>query len=487
MNGSLRWSDSDLGSVPICASLLSLGSHQALSKNHISPSAGGLLCRRDLFRCNGHAPMAFSSESIYLLPYSSFDLVPPTVICSLLLEKIQRLQPSNLSPQTQADPPDLKLNYLSTAGSEILFSKNGVPPRFVSCVSKLYCPSGVFSSSCSLCYRDLSLSPGRSVTKTPQSTLASNLRPPTKWYLSLLMFSIPSVLEAKALLFWAMSPSEPLPPPDPSDPPDLVPGYYPPEIDTLQPHIQYPQSVSEQSFMGKLNLVGLSKSINECYLLCSREVQAKFPVDFSGLWTEVITLIKQPSMATIFTSSSTHLVQNSERLKLVSNSPVTLTILVKFIQTSSRQGRERSLSTSSFSKERIVPSKSLFTRGDPLPVFKTGKSYQFPNRLLSYVMVHLGPVDTTTLSPMRVEVLDGVATSYAIVTNRVLLEDLEVRFESSLDLIVGGNFYIFHNALSNFFKFVSLSLYSLELNVGVLFDQFAHRGLYDVVFILVMV
>ncbi|CAF2103503.1 unnamed protein product [Brassica napus] len=158
MNGSLRWSDSDLGSVPICASLLSLGSHQALSKNHISPSAGGLLCRRDLFRCNGHAPMAFSSESIYLLPYSSFDLVPPTVICSLLLEKIQRLQPSNLSPQTQADPPDLKLNYLSTAGSEILFSKNGVPLWFVSCVSKLYCPSVFFSSSCSLCYRDLSLS-----------------------------------------------------------------------------------------------------------------------------------------------------------------------------------------------------------------------------------------------------------------------------------------------------------------------------------------
>jgi len=486
MNGSLRWSDSDLGSVPISASFLSLGSRQALSKNHVSPSTGGLLRRQDLFRCNGHAPMGFSSESIYLLPYSSFDLVPPTVICSLLLEKTQLLQPSNLSPQTQADPPELKLNYLSTVGSEILYSKNGVPSRFVSCVSKLCCPTGVFPSSCSLCFRDLSPSPGRSVTKTTQLTLTSNLRPSTKWYPSLLMFSIPSVLKAKALLIWAMSPSEPLPPPDPPDPPDLVPGYYPPEIDMLQPHIQYPQSGSEQSFMGKLNLLGLSKSINECYLLCSREVQAKFPVDFSGLWTEVISLIKQPSMTTTFTSSSTPLVQNSERLKLVSNSPVTLTILVKFIQTSSRQGRERSLSTSSFSKERIVPSKSLFTRGDPLPVL-TGKSYQFPNRLLSYVMVHLGPVDTTTLSPMRVEVLEGVATSYAIVTNRVLLEDLEVRFESSLDLIVGGNFYIFHNVLSNFFKFVYLSLYSFELNVGVLFDQFAHRGLYDAVFILVTV
>ncbi|KAG2273004.1 hypothetical protein Bca52824_067559 [Brassica carinata] len=383
MNGSLRWSDSDLGSVPISASFLSLGSRQALSKNHVTI-------------------YSFSSESIYLLPYSSFDLVPPTVICSLLLEKTQLLQPSNLSPQTQADPPELKLNYLSTVGSEILYSKM-VFVRFVSAFLNSVVP--VFFPLVVLSPGDLSPSPGRSLTKTTQLTLTSNLRPSTKWYPSLLMFSIPSVLKAKALLIWAMSPSEPLPPPDPPDPPDLVPGYYPPEIDMLQPHIQYPH-------------------INECYLLCSREVQAKFPVDYSGLWTEVISLIKQPSMTTTFTSSSTPLVQNSERLKLVSNSPVTLTILVKFIQTSSRQGRERSLSTSSFSKERIVPSKSLFTRGDPLPVL-TGKSYQFPNRLLSYVMVHLGPVDTTTLSPMRVEVLEGVATSYAIVTNRVLLEDLE--------------------------------------------------------------
>lgn len=210
---------------------------------------------------------------------------------------------------------------------------------------------------------------------------------------------------------------------------------------------------------------------------------------FKGMVTSVefTTFINQPPKVNKITSSSATLFHNPKRQKLTLTSPVTLTIMVKFTQTSSHQGLERSFSTSSFSKERIVPSKSLFTRGDPLPVFKTGKSYQFPNRLLSYVMVHLGPVDTTTLSPMRVEVLDGVATSYAIVTNRVLLEDLEVRFESSLDLIVGGNFYIFHNALSNFFKFVSLSLYSLELNVGVLFDQFAHRGLYDVVFILVMV
>ena len=71
-------------------------------------------------------------------------------------------------------------------------------------------------------------------------------------------------------------------------------------------------------------------------------------------------------------------------------SPVALTIMVKFTQTSSRQNRERSFSTSSFSKERIVPPKSFFVRGDQFPVNKTGQSCQFPNRLLSCVKVHLG-------------------------------------------------------------------------------------------------
>ncbi|CAN6865725.1 unnamed protein product, partial [Brassica oleracea var. botrytis] len=98
----------------------------------------------------------------------------------------------------------------------------------------------------------------------------------------------------------------------------------------------------------------------------------------------------------------------------------------------------------------------------------------------SCVKVHLGPVDATILIQLRVEVLDSVATSLVCVTNRLLFEDLEVRFESLLVWIVSGNFNILHNILSNFFKFVSLSLYSLELYVGVSVYLLAHRGLYDV-------
>ncbi|CAN6908552.1 unnamed protein product [Brassica oleracea] len=97
--------------------------------------------------------------------------------------------------------------------------------------------------------------------------------------------------------------------------------------------------------------------------------------------------------------------------------PISLSVGIK--------GRERSFSTSSFSKERFFPPISLCIRGDPLPVFKTRKIYQCPSRLLSCVKVRLGPVDAMILILMRFEVLDGAATSYAIVTNRSLFEDFE--------------------------------------------------------------
>ena len=73
-------------------------------------------------------------------------------------------------------------------------------------------------------------------------------------------------------------------------------------------------------------------------------------------------------------------------------------------------------------------------------------------------MDHLEMVDTTTFFQWESYVLDGVATSHGIVTNYVLFEDLEVRFKYFLDWTLRGHFYIFHNVLSNFFKFVSLSL-----------------------------
>ncbi|CAF2368517.1 unnamed protein product [Brassica oleracea var. botrytis] len=215
-----------------------------------------------------------------------------------------------------------------------------------------------------------------------------------------------------------------------------------------------------------------------CQLQQLRGALSIFLDIYAGFWPEKEVLILSV-IAFTTTSSSTPLIHS----KLALVNLLNLTTMEKFIQTSSHSGRERSFSTSSFSQERIIPSKFLFVRGDLTPVTKTGKTYQFPSRLLSYVKVHLEPVDATTLVQMRVEVSDGVATSLDIVTNRLLFEDLEMWFELLLDWITSGNFCTFHNVLSNFSKFVSLSLFTLELYVAV----FAHRGLYDVANSLVIV
>ncbi|KAF2556210.1 hypothetical protein F2Q68_00014905 [Brassica cretica] len=183
-------------------------------------------------------------------------------------------------------------------------------------------------------------------------------------------------------------------------------------------------SAKEQCFMGTGISVGLSRITNVCHVLCNRGAQRKLPGDFVGLWIDFIALI---------TSLRTLLVHDLVRQKLAANSPVTSTSMAEFIQTSSRQGRERSFSTSSFSKERFSPPTSLFLRGDPPAVFKTRKIYQMPSRLLSYVMAHLGSVDAMIHIQLRIEALSSVATSHVFVTNRSLFEDLEVRFESFLD------------------------------------------------------
>ncbi|KAH0910883.1 hypothetical protein HID58_034204 [Brassica napus] len=78
------------------------------------------------------------------------------------------------------------------------------------------------------------------------------------------------------------------------------------------------------------------------------------------------SFINQPPKANKITSSSATLFHNPKRQKLTLTSPVTLTIMVKFTQTSSRQGRERSSSTSSF-QERIFSPQSLFVRGNSHP------------------------------------------------------------------------------------------------------------------------
>lgn len=95
-----------------------------------------------------------------------------------------------------------------------------------------------------------------------------------------------------------------------------------------------------------------------CQLLCQRYhlsgAQLKFLGDSAGFWSEFKVFIKQPQTVNTTTSFSAPLFYCLELGKLVSISPLNLTFMEKFIQTSSRQGQERSFSTSSFSKERII-------------------------------------------------------------------------------------------------------------------------------------
>ncbi|KAF3600799.1 hypothetical protein F2Q69_00038426 [Brassica cretica] len=115
-----------------------------------------------------------------------------------------------------------------------------------------------------------------------------------------------------------------------------------------------------------------------------------------GVWQELKMLIQHPLIATTSTSLSTSFFRKSRIQKLAASSPLNLTNMEKFIQTSSHLGRERSFSASS-SKKRIIPPTSLCVRGDTLLEIKTGKNYKSHSRLLSCVKVYLGPVDTATL------------------------------------------------------------------------------------------
>ncbi|CAF1919405.1 unnamed protein product [Brassica napus] len=194
----------------------------------------------------------------------------------------------------------------------------------------------------------------------------------------------------------------------------------------------------------------------------------------------------QPKLASLSSSQCSVSSSNLRLLKLQSSSPINLSFVGKFIKTSSRQGQERSSSPSSFSQERIFPPQSLLLRGDLLPVLKIRKIYLYPSHLLSYVKVRLGPVDATILIGLRVEVWDRVAMSHVTVTNRSLFAEFEVRYQSLIDRIASGNFDILRNALSNFHKFVSLSLFNVGLYAWELACWLAHRVLYDDAFNLVI-
>ncbi|CAH8392686.1 unnamed protein product [Eruca vesicaria subsp. sativa] len=122
----------------------------------------------------------------------------------------------------------------------------------------------------------------------------------------------------------------------------------------------------------------------------------------------------------------------------------------------------------------------MFCYSAGVKVARSASSYSFALHRLFKNEVHLGSVDATIFISMRVEVLDGVATSHFIVTNRVLFAEFEVRCESLIDWIASGNFDILHNSLSIFYKFVYLSLFYDVSYFRKLVIWLAHRGVYDV-------
>ncbi|CAN7053546.1 unnamed protein product [Brassica rapa subsp. trilocularis] len=377
MNGSLWWFVSDLGSSPFTL-VVSLGSLLITLKNHVSLSVDGLLRRRDRYHSYSSASMSPSSAPANLLLFSSFDLVSVTVRCSLSHVKPQLLQSSYLSPPSQPDSPDFKLNSLATARSDLLCSFNGVLSQFSRASGPLHCLTGGSSSSVFLRSSDLSPSPGRTVTETLSCSLlkiVSSLQQPTSWSPPFPMPSSSLVSPLAVLHIWDLFLPEPPPLPDPPDPPDLAS-----DSELVLCPLLSSDFLLESSHCKLIICFFEPSVVSLVYTWCCH-----FPCELQHLWygsieeqsfkgmvtsVEFTTFINQPPKVNKITSSSATLFHNPKRQKLAPTSPVTLTIMVNFTQTSSRQGRERSSSTSSL-QERIFSPQSLFVRGNFHPVSKT--------------------------------------------------------------------------------------------------------------------
>ncbi|CAG7874584.1 unnamed protein product [Brassica rapa] len=116
-----------------------------------------------------------------------------------------------------------------------------------------------------------------------------------------------------------------------------------------------------------------------------------------SFWTTLPKCMRRPQLATSTPSQCSVSSPNLRLLKLETNSPLKLSFMVKFHQPSSRQGRERSLSTSSFSKERIILQTSLFVRDRLIPIAISEKLFNPFTILLSCLEVCTGSEDATRL------------------------------------------------------------------------------------------
>ncbi|KAG2323303.1 hypothetical protein Bca52824_016516 [Brassica carinata] len=164
--------------------------------------------------------------------------------------------------------------------------------------------------------------------------------------------------------------------------------------------------------------------------------------------------------------------------KLEDCSPLTL-FLIKASQTSSCRGHERPLSTILHFVGVTTSIKIPLREKDSFFGYVVNDHCQFPYRLMPYVMVRLGPEDSTILIPMSIEVMEYSTLRYTVT---ILVEELEERCNLSWSLLVCGTLELSFYLLSGLSKLVSLSFYCLVLNVS---SRIAHL-LSDVAFIFVI-
>ncbi|KAG2286928.1 hypothetical protein Bca4012_031687 [Brassica carinata] len=164
--------------------------------------------------------------------------------------------------------------------------------------------------------------------------------------------------------------------------------------------------------------------------------------------------------------------------KLEDCSPLAL-FLIKASQNSSCRGHERPLSTILRFVGVITSIKTPLCEKDSVFGYVVNELCRYPDRLMPYVMVRLGPEGTTILIPMRIEVTEHLTSRYTVT---ISVEELEGRRNLFRSLLVCGTFELSFDLLSGLSKLVSLSLYCLILNV---FSRIAHL-LLDVAFIFVI-
>ncbi|WZY92393.1 hypothetical protein YC2023_064722 [Brassica napus] len=141
-------------------------------------------------------------------------------------------------------------------------------------------------------------------------------------------------------------------------------------------------------------LTVLVQCFTEHLLKSSQDSRSFSTISF---WTTLPKCMRRPQLATSTPSQCSVSSPNLRLLKLETNSPLKLSFMVKFHQPSSRQGRERSLSTSSFSKERIILQTSLFVRDRLIPIAISEKLFNPFTILLSCLEVCTGSEDATRL------------------------------------------------------------------------------------------